>query len=784
MNRRILVVGSGGREHTLAWKLAQSPHVAHVFVAPGNGGTDSPSGLPISSVPIPASDIPGLVRFAQEQAMDLTVVGPEAPLVDGLVDALQAAGRRAFGPTAAAAMLEGSKAFAKRFMEENGIPTARGAIFTSPEEARAYLHRVGAPIVVKASGLAAGKGVIVCQTLEEAEDAFQRIMVDRIFGSAGDQVVIEEYLTGQEASLLCFTDGRTVVPMVPAQDHKAVYDGDRGPNTGGMGCYAPAPVMPPALVQEVTETILRPAVEGMRRRGTPYIGVLYAGLMLTAHGPRVLEFNCRFGDPEAQVILPLLETDLLEILEACLDGRLEQVEVRWREGFAACIVMASGGYPDHYEKGKEIHGLEEAASDPAVMLFHAGTRCVDGRYLTDGGRVLAVTATASTLPGALYRAYRAVERIHFEGCHYRRDIGRGFGIHELRRMETQPPPRPRRLSYRDAGVDINAGNRAVAMMTEAVQSTHTPSVLRSIGAFGGLFAADILQEARDPVLVVSTDGVGTKTLIAAAMGRYDTIGHDLVNHCINDILVQGARPLFFVDYIAAGRLEPEMVAAVVRSCAEACRAARCALIGGETAEMPDVYASGAFDLAGTIVGWVERDRIVDGRDVRPGDLCLGLPSSGLHTNGYSLARRAFADVPWDTVFPELGQPLGEALLTPHRSYLPVVEKLWEAGISVKAMAHITGGGFVDNIPRVLPPNVVVRLRRDAWEVPPIFRLIQRWGGVDEEEMYRVFNMGIGMVLILSPDEAARARSVLGPEEMLPIGEVCAGDSATPRVVWE
>ncbi|MCS7177985.1 MAG: phosphoribosylformylglycinamidine cyclo-ligase [Anaerolineae bacterium] len=349
-------------------------------------------------------------------------------------------------------------------------------------------------------------------------------------------------------------------------------------------------------------------------------------------------------------------------------------------------------------------------------------------------------------------------------------------------METQPPVRPLRLSYRDAGVDINAGNRAVALMAEAVRSTHTPSVLQSIGAFGGLFAADFLREARDPVLVVSTDGVGTKTLIAAAMGCYDTIGHDLVNHCVNDILVQGARPLFFVDYIAAGRLDPEVVAAIVQSCAEACRAARCALIGGETAEMPDVYRPGAFDLAGTIVGWVERDRVVDGRDVRPGDLCLGLPSSGLHTNGYSLARRVFADVSWDTVFPELGRPLGEVLLTPHRSYLPMVERLWEAGVPIKAMAHITGGGFADNIPRVLPPGVVVRLRRDAWEVPPIFRLIQRRGGVDEEEMYRVFNMGIGMVLILAPEEAHRACALLGDGALL-IGEVRAGEGEPSSVVW-
>lgn len=784
MNKRILVVGSGGREHALAWKLAQSPRVAQVFVAPGNGGTDGPSGYPISNVPLPATDIPALVRFAREQAIDLTVVGPEAPLVAGIVDAFTGAGLRIFGPTAAAALLEGSKAFAKQFMVENGIPTARGEVFSSLEAARTYLHQVGTPIVVKASGLAAGKGVFVCSTLQEAETALRKVMVDRVFGAAGDQVVIEECLTGHEASLLCFTDGETVVPMIPVQDHKAVYDGDRGPNTGGMGCYAPAPLMSSDLIQKVVRTILQPAVDGMRRRGTPYVGVLYAGLMLTSSGPYVLEFNCRFGDPEAQVVLPLLETDLLDILEACLDKRLHWIDVKWREGFAACIVMASAGYPDGYEKGKPIYNLD-SVNDPDVIVFHAGTRRTDGQYLTDGGRVLGVTATAPTLPGALYKAYRSVERISFEGCHYRRDIGRGFGIHELPIWSSRKPISlsPPSLSYRDAGVNIDAGNQAVNLMADAVRSTHTPAVIRSIGAFGGMFAADFLQQARDPVLVISTDGVGTKTLIAAAMGRYETIGHDLVNHCINDILVHGARPLLFVDYIASGRLDPMTVATVVRSCAEACREAGCVLIGGETAEMPDVYAPGTFDLVGTIVGWVERDEIIDGRDVRPGDICLGLPSSGLHTNGYSLARRVFAGVPWETVFPELGRPLGEVLLAPHRSYLPAVEKLWAAGVRIKAMAHITGGGFPDNIPRVIPPTVAVRLHRNAWEPPPIFRLIQHRGRVDEDEMYRVFNMGIGLVVFVSPDYVEIARAVLGPEVVLIIGEVIPRHPGEAPVIW-
>ncbi len=765
---RILVIGSGGREHALAWKLAQSPRTEHLFVAPGNGGTAAIA----ENVPIAATDIPALRLLAQKERIDLTVIGPEAPLVAGLVDDFSAAGLRAFGPSASAARLEGSKAFAKRFMQEEGIPTAAGAVFRDYEAALAYLRQQEGPVVVKAGGLAAGKGVTVCETREEAEAALHRLMVERALGPAGAEVVIEERLEGEEVSLLAFCDGRTVVPMLPARDYKRLSDGDRGPNTGGMGGYAPSPYLSPEMQEEVVSRILRPTVEGMRRRGTPYVGVLYAGLMLTPHGPRVLEFNCRFGDPEAQVLLPLLESDLLEIFLACVEGRLGETEVRWREACTACVVLAAPGYPGPYSTGDEIEGLEEVALLPDVTVFHAGTRRENGRFFTAGGRVLAVTALADGFPRARERAYEAVRRIRFPGMHYRRDIGKGI----------RPQAKPRSVgTYAAAGVDIAAGEHAVALMKEAVCRTYTPAVLAGIGPFGGLFSLEALRRAEDPVLVASTDGVGTKTMLAAAMGRYDTVGYDLVNHCLNDILVQGARPLFFLDYVAMGRLDPERVAMIVRGCAEACRAIGCALLGGETAEMPGVYRPGTFDLVGTMVGWVERGAIVDGRDVRPGDLCLGLPSSGLHTNGYSLARRVLGDLGWDTVLPELGRPLGEVLLTPHRAYLREVEALWAAGVRIKAMAHITGGGFPGNIPRVLPEGVGVRLDRAAWEVPAVFRLIQERGRVSEEEMYRVFNMGIGLVLILSPEEAGRARALL--PEAVPIGEVVPWAGAGPRVQW-
>ncbi|MCD6518389.1 MAG: phosphoribosylamine--glycine ligase [Anaerolineae bacterium] len=416
---KVLVVGSGGREHALAWALKRSAHVQEVYVAPGNGGTAETA----VNVPIAVDDIPALADYAQQEAFDLVVVGPELPLALGVSDALQARGIRVFGPSAKAARIESSKAFSKDFMRAHGIPTAEYAVFEDYREALRYLETHPAPIVVKASGLAAGKGSIVCQTDEEARAALDLIMRQRAFGDAGDQVVIEECLQGQEVSVLAFADGETVVPMVLVQDHKAAYDGDRGPNTGGMGCYAPAPLLDEEMLQQVIAKVLQPVVTGMAQQGTPYVGVLYAGLMVSGRDFQVLEFNCRFGDPETQVILPLLRTDLVEVLDACIEGRLNQVELQWADQFCVCVVMASGGYPGHYEKGYEIQGLEEVAQLADTVVFHAGTQRKDGRVLTAGGRVLGVTAWADDLPEAIKRAYAAVERIHWPNVMYRRDIG-------------------------------------------------------------------------------------------------------------------------------------------------------------------------------------------------------------------------------------------------------------------------------------------------------------------------------------------------------------------------
>lgn len=776
MDRKVnvFVVGSGGREHTICWKLAQSPRLSRLYVAPGNAGIE-PLG---QNIPIAVDDIQALAGFALQNQVDLALIGPEAPLAAGLVDAMQRIGVPTFGPSRAAAQIEASKAFAKHFMARHNIPTGRFAVFDAYKPALDHLHQVEYPVVVKASGLAAGKGVIVPENVQEAERALHSMLVEGEFAEASRQVILEERLSGPEVSLLAFSDGLIARPMPPAQDHKRLWDGDRGPNTGGMGAYAPTPICPPELVDEGVQKVLQPAVDGLRMEGTPFVGVLYAGLMLTPDGMRVLEFNCRFGDPETQVILPLLETDLIEIVEACIEGKLGMLNMAWKPQTAACVVLASENYPGKVPSGRKITGLNREI--PNSLVFHAGTRRQEGEIVTAGGRVLGVTGLGESLTAALEAAYARVGEISFLGMQFRKDIGHQAAP-EFARAKVGLQARSTPSAYAAAGVDIEAGNRAVDLMRQAVKSTYGREVLAGIGAFGGLFDAMALKNMQEPVLVASTDGVGTKVSLAAQAGQYAGLGQDIVNHCINDILVQGARPLFFLDYFAASHLAPEIVAAVVSGAASACRVASCALLGGETAEMPGVYAPGQFDVAGTIVGVVERARILPRPNVIEGDMLLGLASSGAHTNGFSLIRKVFEEVSLATVYPELGVPLAEVLLAPHRSYFGLLWPLLQAhDPPIKAMAHITGGGFLENIPRVLPSDLGVQVRLGSWPVPPLFSLIQQRGQVEINEMYRVFNMGIGMVLVVSAERVVEVQRFL-PQPSWIIGEVVVSNGKVELV---
>ncbi len=540
---RVLIVGSGGREHAIAWKVRQSRLLERLWIAPGNAGTARLG----ENIPITAEGEQGvaaLLSFARQQSVDLVLVGPEQPLADGLSDRLAEAGIAVFGPSRAAARLETSKAFAKDFMSRHNIPTARFRNFCELAGALDYLKQVDHAVVIKASGLAGGKGVFLPDSADEARRVLEAMLVGGEFGEAGHEVIIEERLQGEEVSVLAFCDGSHFRLMPPAQDHKRLLDGDLGPNTGGMGAYAPAPVCTPELLDEISRTVLAPTLAGLSAEGSPYTGVLYAGLMLTQEGPSVLEFNCRFGDPETQVILPLLKSDLLEIALACTNGTLGDLTIEWEQGAAACVVLASPGYPGKIEKGLPIEFKSQDTS--TGMIFHAGTQYLDGKVLTSGGRVLGATGLGRDLPGAIQAAYQVVQQVSFTGMQYRRDIG-------WRGMQRLPGSAQ---SYAASGVDIDAGNRAVQLMSQAVRATYGPQVLSGMGSFGGLYAAGWMKAMKDPVLVASTDGVGTKVMLAAHAGEYTSIGRDIVNHCINDILVQGARPLFFLDYIACSKVVP------------------------------------------------------------------------------------------------------------------------------------------------------------------------------------------------------------------------------------
>lgn len=415
----VLVVGKGGREHTLAWALRRSPQVEKLYAAPGNPGIEALG----DCVPIAPEDGRGIAGFARDNGVDLVVVGPDGALEAGVVDAVENLGIRAFGPTRAAAEIEWSKVFSKQMMREEGIPTAEFAVFTDVDAARGYVNELGAPIVVKADGLAAGKGALVCRTVEEAGKALDDVMTGKKFGDAGRKVVVEAFMEGEEASVFAITDGERVMPLVPSQDHKPIFDGDTGPNTGGMGAYAPAPVIDEGALRDILERIIEPAVLGMRNRGRPFRGVLYCGIMMTSQGPMVVEFNSRFGDPEAQVILPLLEDDFAELAVGISESSMPSSPLTWKRKAATCVVVASGGYPGAYEKGMEISGLEKLDEMDDVFAFHADTAMRDGKIVTNGGRILGVTALADDLRGSIDRAYEAVDQVRFAHRYFRSDIG-------------------------------------------------------------------------------------------------------------------------------------------------------------------------------------------------------------------------------------------------------------------------------------------------------------------------------------------------------------------------
>lgn len=756
---RILVIGSGGREHALAWRLAKSPSVDVVHVAPGNGGTESEN---IVNVKISADDFTELVAHARKHGLNLVVVGPEAPLVAGVEGFFRAVGIRCFGPSKAAARMEGSKAFSKEFMQRHGIPTAAFRNFTEYEPARKYLESVNHDVVIKADGLAAGKGVMIPTTKEEAQDALKMIMVAREFGSAGSQVVIEEFLEGEELSILSFSDGYTIRSLPPAQDHKRALDGDQGPNTGGMGCYAPTRVASKELIAQIDREIVQPTVDSMRREGMPFVGMLFTGLMITKNGPKVLEYNVRGGDPETQTLLPLLsdDTDLAQVILACTEHWLDGVDLKIESKFAATVVACAEGYPGPYAKNRPI-SFEKAPGN--TFVFHAGTSKDGDQVFSTGGRVIASTSTAATLEEAVAQAYKGMDTIKFQGMHFRKDIAhRAF-----KRKEQQKGPEDVAMTYASAGVSIDAGNSLVSRIKPAVKSTKRPGAAAIIGGFGGGF--DLKRAGyheKSPMLVGAIDGVGTKLKVALAMNVHDTVGIDLVAMNVNDLVVQGAEPLMFLDCYTCSILDVDIASDFIRGVCEGCKISNCALVGGETAEMPGLLSGTEYDVVGAAIGALDtgagKRLLPDMESMVEGDVVLGMASSGVHSNGFSLVRRiieksrlSFTDAaPWN---PET--TVGRSLLTPTRIYVVSLLQAIQRDL-IKGMAHITGGGLTENVPRMLPDHLSAEIDVSSWDRPRVFRWLQKTGGVSNEEMSRTFNNGIGMVLVVSAVAAGEVKKVL------------------------
>ncbi|KAK0723104.1 phosphoribosylglycinamide synthetase [Lasiosphaeria miniovina] len=748
MSLRILLIGNGGREHALAWKLGQSPNVECIIVVPGNGGT---AALPkaTNNSAVAADDYPALVQLALKERINLVVPGPEAPLVDGIEGFFRDARIPCFGPSKEAARMEGSKTFSKDFMKKHSIPTATFENFSDYEQASQYLKTISHNVVIKATGLAAGKGVIIPQSLDEAQQALKDIMLDKAFGHAGDEVVIEEFLTGDELSILSFCDGTTIRSLPAAQDHKRIGDGDTGLNTGGMGCYAPTKIATPALIAQIEREILQPTIDGMRSDGFPFRGCLFTGLMITPDGPRCLEYNVRFGDPETQTVLPLLVSDLADIMLACVSASplLKYVPFKLQQRFSATVVVSAPGYPSSYPKNI----LMQVALPPSgTTIFHAGTKLSGDSLLSAGGRVIAANAVGETLRAAVDKAYEGVKLIQFEGMHYRKDIAyRAF----------RDDKAADKLTYAQSGVSIDAGNDLVNRIKAAVSTTRRPGADAEIGGFGG--EVDLSQAGYPgaPIVVGAIDGVGTKLIIAQKMNKHDTVGIDLVAMNVNDLVVQGAEPIMFLDYYGCSKLDVSAAASFVEGVAKGCIDAGCALVGGETAEMPDLYTGDDYDAAGAAIGIMRSSQRLPRKEAMvSGDVLVALASSGVHSNGFSLVRRVVEkrglsytdDAPWDT---GSGVSVGQSLLTPTRIYVkPILKVLAECAGAIKGMAHITGGGLTENVPRMLPSQLAAEIDVAAWEVPPVFKWLRE--SVAPAEMARTFNNGIGMVLAVSADGAA------------------------------
>lgn len=642
-------------------------------------------------------------------------------------------------------------------MKECGIPSARYEIFGEYTSASKFIEKEGAEkMVIKASCLAGGKGVYLPNTVSEALEVLEKLLVKKIYGDT--EVIIEERLEGEEVSVMCICDGYHSIQLPAAQDHKRLLDGDNGPNTGGMGAYAPVPFYTNKIKNDVEKTIINPTLRNMRRLKMPYVGVLFLGLMLTKNGPMVLEYNVRFGDPETQAILQLLSCDmgLFKILEAAYDGYLDTLNVSFTDFHAVTVVLASKGYPGEFKKNFPIKILPTFPNEPNIKILHSGTNIIDSKLCAVGGRVLSVVVSAESIKIALDKAYSAIQHIQMENSHYRKDIAKSCVAYydHVNKSGT---------TYEEAGVSINKADILVSHISKIVEKTKRDGVINSIGLFGSLF--DVKNTGFiDPILVSSADGVGTKIMIALECRMLENIGYDLVAMNVNDVLSMGAEPLFFLDYYACGHLDLDQSQTVLKSVASACVEANCALIGGETSEMPGLYRHSDIDLAGFCVG--ARERSLNFPNIsaqRPGDVLIGIPSNGIHSNGYSLVRHilSIAKISYYDKVPYTDSLVCKELLRPTKIYVkPVLAAIKAYPDALTGIAHITGGGIPGNLSRILNPKVNARIDFSAIPIQKVFKWIKKIGNVSTKEMINTFNCGIGMILIVNPSSADKIMEIL------------------------
>ncbi|XP_062983645.1 trifunctional purine biosynthetic protein adenosine-3-like [Elgaria multicarinata webbii] len=774
MADRVLVIGSGGREHALAWKLAQSPHVKQVLVAPGNAGTANHEKISNSAVLISNHTI--LAQFCKDHNIGFVIAGPEALLAAGIVDNLEAAGVRCFGPTAKAVQLGTNRHFANVFLDQHEIPTARWKAFSNPQEVSTFINSADFPaLVVKPCGFGPRKEVILASSREEACKAAQEILQDNIFGDNRKTVIIEERLKGEEFSFLCFVDGVTFAAMPPVQVQRRLLDGDEGPSTVGMGAYGPLPQISEVLLEKIKGTLLQHILDSMKQEGMSYVGVLQIELMLTKDGLKVLSFDCHFGDPECQVVLQLLENDLYEVIQAAIDGSLSNFILAWSDNCTTVsVVMASEDYPGCSNKGNEITGLVRA-KELGLEVFHGATIMKDNKVLIHGGRVLTVTAVQQDLTSALEDAYKGLAAIYFPGATYRKDVG--YQAMKFFSQAVSP--------YEDKIANSIACSVLVQppkLPTSSGSKSGSHGQQGSISAFFDLRASGY----HDPILVAQTKGIGTKLKIAQLCNKHDTIGQDLVAMCVNELLVQGAEPLFFLDHFACGNLDAGVAQAVTEGIAEACELAGCTLLGRETNEMSAKRVPGEYSLVGFAVGAVEQGmKFPQQERIVSGDILIGIASSGLHNQGFGLVRKILLTSSLHYYSPVPGgcgpYTLGEQLLTPSKIYSKVLLPVLRSG-NVKAYIHIAEGALLGSFLHILPEQFSVVLDAHNWKIPSIFSWLQEEGNLSEVEMSQMFNCGIGAVLVVQKEIAEQVlKDVQKHEDAWLIGKVIHHLSGYPHV---